>query len=406
MQVGDIILIRCCPLFNHPPIMKEFFEKRRFVGTIGITLSTGKKWYKDKPQLCAEILAIVQRYTQAGYVLTLRQLYYQLVTTNAIVNDDVIYKKLSGILDDLRYSGNLDWDAIEDRGRRPNLPYFVHDIDDALNDTISHYRLDRQAGQENEMEVWTEKDAISGILERVTRKYHVRLCVNKGYSSSSAMYSAYKRFAKYLKDGKDVYILYFGDHDPSGLDMIRDIRERTLHFLAASQHADDYLPPSAYEDWGFIDRYIFDNDLDYQTLYEEGFLEEKSHTFFEFNIPDHDKYDDFQEELFKAARKHYWNTRFHVIPVGLTMDQIKQFRPPENPAKLTDPRAKWYVEQFGQKSWEVDALEPKVMVQLIETAIESRIDMTLYREQLSQEIEDKEKLKSYMANKDNNDKTE
>jgi hypothetical protein len=382
--------------------MKEFFEKRRFTGTIALTLSNKQKWFKDKAQLCKEIVEVVDRYSRSGYVLTLRQLYYQLVSINAIRNDDVVYKKLSAILDDLRQAGIIDWDAIEDRGRRPQIPYYVEDVADALNDTIRHYRRDRQTGQKNHIEVWTEKDAISGILSRVTNKYHVHLVVNKGYSSNSAMYAAYKRFVAELKEDKDVYILYFGDHDPSGLDMIRDIRERTLHFLASSEHADSFLPEASDPDWGFIEEYFAENDLDYHTLYEDGFLPEKSYTFFEYNVREHEAYDHFLDELYKAARKHYWNTRFHVVPIGLTMEQIHQYNPPENPAKFTDPRSAWYIKQFGQKSWEVDALKPDVMVRLVESGIEERIDMDVYESMLSIERNDIAQLKGFIAtlNKD------
>lgn len=377
--------------------MKEFFEKRRFSGMISLTLSNKQKWFKDKAELCVEIVEIVDRYSRNGYVLTLRQLYYQLVTINAIKNDDVVYKKLSAILDDLRQSGIVDWDAIEDRGRRPQLPYWVEDIADALNDTIKHFRLDRQRGQDEVIEVWTEKDAISNILSRVTNKYHVRLVVNKGYSSNSAMYSAYKRFVSELMAGKDVSILYFGDHDPSGLDMIRDIRERTLHFLASSEHADTFLPEASDPDWGFIEEYLAENDLDYATLHEEGFLDEKHFTFFEYNVSDHERYADFMDELLKSARKHYWNTRFHVIPVGLTMEQIKKYNPPENPAKISDPRAAWYIKRFGPKSWEVDALDPKIMVDLVVEAIENKIDMDLYQSMLSLEQVNIAQLKGFIA---------
>ena len=52
------------------------------------------------------------------------------------------------------------------------------------------------------------------------------------------------------------------------------------------------------------------------------------------------------------------NPNFEVIPVTLTMEQIKKYGPPPNPAKITDPRAKWYIERFGKVSWELDSLRP------------------------------------------------
>lgn len=75
--------------------------------------------------------------------------------------------------------GIVDWDAIEDRLRRPSRPYFVKGIEHAIEDTVNQYRLDRQIGQDTYVEVWVEKDALSGVLKRITNKYHVNILVNR-----------------------------------------------------------------------------------------------------------------------------------------------------------------------------------------------------------------------------------
>lgn len=113
--------------------MKEFFESRRLHGSIKITLSSARKlpgstthsktWHVYKQDICAHVIDIVARYSRQGYTLTLRQLYYQLVSADIIPNDDIVYQKLSSILGDLRYHGAIDWQAIEDRGRVPFIPY-------------------------------------------------------------------------------------------------------------------------------------------------------------------------------------------------------------------------------------------------------------------------------------------
>jgi len=217
----------------------------------------------------------------------------------------------------------VDWDAIEDRIRVPHLPYYVEDIPDAINDTIRAYRLDRQKGQPNYIEVWCEKDALSNVLKRVTNKYHVRLMVNRGYSSCTAMHDAYQRYANASKyNDQELKLIYLGDHDPSGLDMIRDITER--------------------------------------------------------------------EEEFGIS--------IDVIHIALTRQQITRYNPPPNPAKITDPRAGWYISKHGGTSWEVDALEPKVLNKLLTKAIEDLMDMDLYQEQLDQEEVDKEKMQDFMEN--------
>ncbi len=179
-------------------------------------------------ELLGTINEILERYASQGYRLTLRQLFYALVTENIIENSKGEYQKLSKILTRGRLAGVVDWSMIEDRGRRVDLPYYASDPADALGDIISSYRLNRQQGQKNYVEVWCEKDALSQILRRVTSKYHVPLMINKGYSSSSAMYEASRRINHMIKfKGADIAtIIYVGDHDPSGRDMKRDITER------------------------------------------------------------------------------------------------------------------------------------------------------------------------------------
>ena len=271
---------------------------------------------KSNVERLKTINLIIEEYKKEGYVLTLRQLYYQLVSRNIIPNLKGEYAKLSTILVKGRMGGVVDWEAIEDRIRVPYLPYWVFDPEDAINDTINQYRLDRQEGQDVYVELWVEKDALSGVLKRITEKYHINLMVNRGYSSCSAIHDAYKRLLKQENNGKETYILYLGDHDPSGLDMIRDIKDR---------------------------------------------LEE-------FGV----------------------NTE--VKQIGLTMKQIKKYNPPPNPAKPKDPRSTGYIEKFGRVSWEVDALNPKILHQLVKDNVEELIDLTLFNKQIKKEEQDKEKL--------------
>ncbi len=270
------------------------------------------KLSKSNSILLTTINDILEEYKNDGYVLTLRQLYYQLVSKDIIPNNDKEYAKLSNILKKGRMCGIVDWAAIEDRVRVPKIPYYVDGIDDAINDTILHYRLDRMKGQPRKVEIWVEKDALSNVLYRVSSKYHIRLMVNRGYSSVSAMYDAFKRL-----NNNDV-ILYFGDHDPSGMDMIRDVKERL-------------------------------ND-------------------FGLNID--------------------------VKPVALNMDQINEFNPPPNPAKITDPRAKWYINKYGPTSWELDALPPKELIRLTENAVQSIIDMNIYNDMIVEEQSQIKKLET------------
>lgn len=257
---------------------------------------------------------IIDEYVEMGYVMTLRQLYYQLVSRNVIANNVAEYGKLSKLLTKGRMAGIVDWAAIIDRGRQEKIPYFVTGIQDALNDTAQQYRLDRMEGQDYKVEVWVEKDALSNIFYRVTKEYHISLMVNKGYSSCSAMHDAFQRLEN---DGRPVVVLYFGDHDPSGKDMVRDIKNR----------------------------------------------------FEEFGLSD-----------------------FEIYNPALSMQQIRQYNLPRNPAKITDPRAKAYIDKYGEYSWELDALEPPVLEAIIRLSAKKWIDEDVYKEMLVREAKEKEEI--------------
>lgn len=261
---------------------------------------------------------ILEEYVAQGYKLTLRQVYYQLVARDHIPNRIQEYSKLSRILVFGRMNGLVDWDHIEDRLRRPWIPHWNEGVVDALKDTMDQYRLDRQRGQEKYIEVWTEKDAVSNILKRSSIFYHIRLVVNRGYTSCSAIKEAFDRM-----DGCDrmAMILYVGDHDPSGLDMIRDIKDRLN----------------------------------------------------EFGLPD-----------------------FEMIHVALTMAQIEEFDPPPNPAKITDPRAAWYIRTHGSESWELDALRPEVLSTIVDSAIHENVDINKFLKIRTKEDWDKKELEKIM----------
>lgn len=284
--------------------MKEAFRSERITPAKGVYIET--------------VNEILEEYAAQGYKLTLRQLYYQLVARDHIPNLVQEYSKLSRILVFGRMNGLVDWDHIEDRLRKPWLPYWVTDPADAIQDVIGNYRLNRQADQETYIELWTEKDAISNILRKLSNHYHIRLVVNRGYTSCSAMKAAFERF-KYHSGNP--LILYVGDHDPSGLDMIRDINDR----------------------------------LD------------------EFGL---------------------WH--FHIDHVALTMAQIEEYDPPPNPAKITDPRAKWYMKEFGSESWELDALRPEVLSMIVDLAILKNVDINKFMKILKKEDRDKKGLEKIM----------
>lgn len=302
---------------------------------------------KDNRIRLQQINSIIEEYQEQDLVLTLRQLYYQLVSRDIIPNKQTEYSKLSTLLKEGRMSGIVDWDAIEDRLRQPYTPASFKGPKEILQAALNQYQCPRMEGQSTYLEVWVEKDALSGVLKRVTSVYHVPILVNRGYSSASAMYDSYERFSPAIKKGRKCVILYLGDFDPSGIDMIRDIRDRIREFLTR-----DYLQHIETEE---------------QEEEEVG-------------------------ERVKMLIK--WFTQsFQIVPIALTREQIDEYEPPENPAKITDPRAKKFIDRHGSSSWEVDALRPEVLNQLLTDAIVERIDSDKFNQVIAKEKTDKAILK-------------
>lgn len=273
-----------------------------------------KRFGAERADLIDKANEIITEYQNAGYRLTLRQLYYQFVSRNWITNTERSYKNLGNCISDARLAGLIDWDAIEDRVRVPRMASEWQDVESLVESAIAAYRLPRWKGQENYVELWVEKDALAGVLEPLSQRYHVTLMVNRGYSSQSAMYESAVRFKQ--KKKRRLHLLYLGDHDPSGEDMVRDVADRLVTFGAP----------------------------------------------------------------------------VNVRKIALTMAQVEEYNPPPNPAKMSDSRAQAYVDQHGAESWEVDALPPNVLEDLIREAIEDLFDADLMDEIKDQEEKDKEAL--------------
>ncbi|MER7971116.1 hypothetical protein ABTX35_19325 [Streptomyces sp. NPDC096080] len=247
---------------------------------------------------------ICRAYAQQGFDLTLRQLYYQFVARDLLPNKMSEYKRLGSVVNDARLAGLLDWHYIVDRTRNlRSLPHWEtpHSV---IRSAASGYRTDRWARQPYRVEVWIEKDALVGVIASACQRNDVDYFSCRGYTSQSELWGAAQRMIRYQRAGQKPVIIHLGDHDPSGVDMTRDIRERLA--------------------------------------------------------------------LFEAT--------VDVRRIALNMDQVLEYDPPPNPAKLTDSRATGYIRAHGRSSWELDALEPTLLDQLIEDEIWAFRDAGLWDE--------------------------
>ncbi|KKL98586.1 hypothetical protein LCGC14_1822950 [marine sediment metagenome] len=176
--------------------------------------------------LIQEVNKVLDKYHTLGFTLSGRQVYYQLVARNIIPNDKHSYKRLNSIISDGRKAGLIDWAMIVDRTRGTREPPHWDKPLDILEQAVKVFAIDKWADQSNHIEIMVEKDALAGILNPVCQKMDVNFTANRGYSSDSLLYETGLRIYEKNREGKIIYIAYFGDHDPSGLDMDRDILER------------------------------------------------------------------------------------------------------------------------------------------------------------------------------------
>lgn len=271
---------------------------------------------------------IIEAFEVQGYQLNLRQIYYQFVARNVFpqewfdeklntFNTQKNYKKLGSILSDARLAGLVSWEAIEDKTRFIRANQHWESPGQILEAAAEGYYKDRWEDQEYHLEFWIEKDALIGILETVCRKHDVAHFSCRGYVSQSEMWRAAQRLKA---AGAECIIFHLGDHDPSGIDMTRDIQDR-LNIFGAS-----------------VD----------------------------------------------------------VQRIALNMDQVKKYDPPPNPAKTTDSRYQSYISEYGQESWELDALEPKVIEQLVEKHIEKYVDHDMVADVEELEEKGQRKLRSFI----------
>lgn len=181
---------------------------------------------------------IVAEYRGQGFDLTLRQLYYQFVSRDLIPNNQKSYKRLGDIVSKARMAGLIDWDSITDRTRNVRSLSTWGDPADIAEACARQFRHDLWASQPYRVEVWIEKDALVGVIEGVCNDLRVPYFSCRGYTSQSEMWAAGRRMRTHYRDGRSVRIFHLGDHDPSGIDMSRDIADRLGIFAERAVRVD------------------------------------------------------------------------------------------------------------------------------------------------------------------------
>ena len=278
-----------------------------------------------------ELIPIVNKiFDQYDFALTVRQIYYRLISDpyNLFENTRSNYTGFDEKLTRARERGEIDWTRIEDRTRQSiggegeidneTPEAFLRAYIWTLKNCWTDYNKKMWISQQNFIEVWVEKDALSSLVSQVCKEYRVLVFPSRGFSSFTKVKEGIQRLHKNTiiisnpdepsdpwgdslpsHTNKPTYVLHLADHDPSGLGMTQDLRNRF-------------------------------------SKYDAGFI--------------------------------------NVERIALNIEQVRQFRLRPNPTKKSDSRTAEYVQTFGTDCWELDALPPDELQKIIESEIKKYID--------------------------------
>lgn len=280
-----------------------------------------KQAYKNKT-FRRESMALIQiihdigeEYAMMNLILTTRQAYYQLVARGHVENTMRSYKRVADLINEAKMAGLLDWDWFEDRTREFQRRGVWSTPEQMVRACAQQFYMDMWSSQERRVFVIIEKEALVGVLSDVCHRFGVPILAARGYPSSTVL----RDFAETTLKWQRAVILHLGDHDPSGIDMTRDLTERLETFA--------------------------------------GY-------------------------------------RFELRRLALNMAQVEEQNPPENPAKTTDARFESYAEQFGESSWELDALEPRYLSNLVRRHIVDEINPERWVEREQEILDGRQRLEA------------
>lgn len=252
---------------------------------------------------------------------TLRQAYYRLVSTGHLPKTEAAYRKLKGLLRDLREEGTLPWAWLADHTRFVLRSRTFDGIEGLLADSAALYRADLMRRQSVAIQVWAESDSIGSVIAEVADGYSVPVFVGRGYGARGYLWSAAQDIVAALDANKTMLILHVGDHDPSGEDIARDVQETLRRYTVA----------------GLTGRPVREVE---RQLGPEELADLTTDVVFE--------------------------------RLALTSEQINAYDLPVRPVKATDSRSAGYT---GVGAVEVEALPRQALLDLVEDAIVSELDL-------------------------------
>lgn len=296
-----------------------------------------------REQILEHALRIQEAYAKQRMTLTLRQLYYRFVAEGICESGQVHYKRIGDTLTDARYNGSFPIEGLEDRGRdihEGSFKRYETGIEDALDDAAGMFRglpsfllrRARWAEQETHVSVWVEKQALEGVFQPVCDELGVSWFAAKGYPSVSALWEWLQQVSRATSHEDDSSRRHF-----VGTEM-----EWTENYFG---HADRCVV-----------LYFGDHDPDGWEIPRSA-----------------------ERNIRKLMDVKDLDIDIEFRRIALNMDQVDTYNPPPFEAKMSSARYAGYVEEHEtENAWELDALEPVVLRDLIREEVSEYFNETLY----------------------------
>jgi hypothetical protein len=164
--------------------------------------------------------------------MTVRQVFYCLVSSGWIDKTELQYRAVMRALSEMRRDGRIPFESVADNTRRPMKYTSYPNLEAALRVAREGYFRSRWENQAAYVEVWLEKDALSGVVFPITGELDVPLMVTRGYPSISFLHGAAETIAS---KGRPCFLYYFGDFDPSGVDITRSVEDGIREFAPGAE---------------------------------------------------------------------------------------------------------------------------------------------------------------------------
>lgn len=211
---------------------------------------TGKHLYKGREETFKLQCDIINVIRDIAETMTVRQIYYRLVSTGYPKTED-FYSRVQRTLLDMRERGTLPYGLIADNTRSFYKPETYRSLDSMLAEQQRYYRRDFWQDQDIHVEIWLEKEALRSVFTDVTNEFQIPLYVAKGFSSVSFVYAAAEEIK--LID-KPTFIYMFSDHDPSGVMVAQAIERRMRDFGVKAEFIRPCLTPDQIDEYSVTTR--------------------------------------------------------------------------------------------------------------------------------------------------------